>query len=268
MASDNASRQVIDQTSEQWRNQVRLYFRPKTPTQFNNEGFRPVGQRGDLNAHCGVPVFFVFDAYSVLSRADSKFSDGNLASSRSNTFSNASEFAALPFEHIYHEGTFKPEERDEIVLRRNAEVVVPNQLDLDSLRFIVCRSQAEYETFLYMMPESERSRWGDKVQLDAASHFFNKRWLYLETAESNQREAILRFKPNPMYAGPFDVEILVVNMVDGSTNKEHLSDYFAADVPMRLNFGPARRQLDYLILILIDGSIAYMNRYQEGSSVW
>ncbi len=77
LALDIASPQVIASTDPQWRNCVRLYFRPRTPTQFRNEGFRPIGQ-WQWNSHCPVPVYLMFDALSVLSRSDSRFSDGNL----------------------------------------------------------------------------------------------------------------------------------------------------------------------------------------------
>jgi hypothetical protein len=41
MITDNASAEVIDNTDEAWKGYVRLYFRPRTPTQHNNQGFRP-----------------------------------------------------------------------------------------------------------------------------------------------------------------------------------------------------------------------------------
>ena len=40
---DIASSDVIARTALEWQDYVRLYFRPKTPTQYNNEGFRPGG---------------------------------------------------------------------------------------------------------------------------------------------------------------------------------------------------------------------------------
>lgn len=78
MTTDNASPGVIARTDEKWRDYVRLYFRPRTPTQYRNEGIRPTN-RIELNAHCPVPIFFLFDSFSILSRDDSRFSYGNLA---------------------------------------------------------------------------------------------------------------------------------------------------------------------------------------------
>jgi len=40
MINDNASSSVIENTSASVENNVRLYFRPRTPTQYYNEGFQ------------------------------------------------------------------------------------------------------------------------------------------------------------------------------------------------------------------------------------
>lgn len=78
-ALETASQEVLGHTEETWKNHVRLYFRPRTPTQYQVEGFRPQGQFGSLQAHMPVPVFFLFDAKDILTRASTKFSNGNLA---------------------------------------------------------------------------------------------------------------------------------------------------------------------------------------------
>lgn len=44
MKNDNASSEVIHKTSSVNKNFVRLYFRPKTPTQFHNEGIKSMGE--------------------------------------------------------------------------------------------------------------------------------------------------------------------------------------------------------------------------------
>lgn len=59
MLSDNASPQVIQPTTPAHFDFVRFYFRPRTPTQFQNEGIRPQPQRPLGGAHCPIPIFFV-----------------------------------------------------------------------------------------------------------------------------------------------------------------------------------------------------------------
>ena len=41
--TDSGSQQYVGQLSSPHRNLVRLYFRPRTPTQYANEGIRPRG---------------------------------------------------------------------------------------------------------------------------------------------------------------------------------------------------------------------------------
>ncbi|MGN0507314.1 MAG: DarT ssDNA thymidine ADP-ribosyltransferase family protein [Lachnospiraceae bacterium] len=67
MKNDNASQAVIEATSDESKCYGRLYFRPLTPTQYHNEGYKPVEVRkSELNASCPVPIFFCFSAAVTL----------------------------------------------------------------------------------------------------------------------------------------------------------------------------------------------------------
>lgn len=80
MYNDNASQQVISNTSQKTTSYVRFYFRPLTPTQFYNEGYKHCDLRfnGDVKANVPVPVFFFFDLNQLLSDPKTLFSEGNL----------------------------------------------------------------------------------------------------------------------------------------------------------------------------------------------
>ena len=126
MYVDNASPEVIQRTRPEYESYTRLYFRPQTPTQFRNEGIRPINQRELGGAHCPVPIYFCFDALNVLSRDDCEFSDGNMGSLRAQHSDSENFFAIIPFQLVYHSGSIYPEEnKDEIIFRRHAEVLVP-----------------------------------------------------------------------------------------------------------------------------------------------
>jgi hypothetical protein len=75
---DSANPEMIDRTSEQYKDFVRFFFRPRTPTQYRNEGIRT---RLDIrkNAHCPVPVFLLFDSADLLTRANCSYSDQSVA---------------------------------------------------------------------------------------------------------------------------------------------------------------------------------------------
>ena len=68
MRNDNASRQVIDMTNSGVVSKVRFYFRPLTPTQHYNEGYKHPALRYDQdeNANVPVPIFLLFDLEKLL----------------------------------------------------------------------------------------------------------------------------------------------------------------------------------------------------------
>lgn len=60
MQNDNASHAVNAASNQDVKCYGRLYFRPLTPTQYHNEGYKPEEVRDStINANCPVPVFFV-----------------------------------------------------------------------------------------------------------------------------------------------------------------------------------------------------------------
>ena len=175
---DIAAPEIIDQTEDEWLDYVRLYFRPRTPTQYNNEGFRPKEQ-WRYGAHCPVPVYFLFDSLSILSRAECRFTDGNLAAGAVPT-SRIDQLRQIPFNMVYHDMWFDPSQHSTIVFHRNAEVLVPQRLDLGAVRLICCRSQAEYEALLYLLPPGTRSRWVKRIGVQSRLNLFFNRWTFVE----------------------------------------------------------------------------------------
>ena len=264
MATDNASRQVLDQTNDEWKYYVRLYFRPRTPTQFHNEGFRPSGHYG-LGAHCPMPVYLLFDSQTILARPESRFSNGSLASLGSRVFSTTEELNQMPFSDIYHDGQILDDEdrRRQIVSRRQAEVVVPNRLDLDALRFIVCRSEAERETLSHLLTLESYNRWQNKIKLEnSKSNLFLKRWLYVESAELSDSSITLHFNlsADTEYNGPFNA---IVSITDMRSGKKFVwrSEQFTAKPKLTLDGFPPLDE--YSVEFMLDDQIAYAGRYQN-----
>jgi hypothetical protein len=97
MVIDNASPDVIVQTKPEHTRFVRFYFRPRTPTQYRNEGIRPIADRQLGGAHCPVPVYFCFDALDLLARDTTETSNGNMGSPRAFHSSERDFFFSIPF---------------------------------------------------------------------------------------------------------------------------------------------------------------------------
>ena len=143
MLNDNASRQVIENTYNDATSIVRLYFRPLTPTQYYNEGYKHPDLRydSDPNANTPVPVFLLFDLERLLKLKSTFFSEATLAGSGAKTKRGIDEFVKLKFDAIYSRG-WENSEADRRY--RHAEIGCESPLDLESnLCYIVCRNQIE-----------------------------------------------------------------------------------------------------------------------------
>ncbi len=245
MVTDNASPGIIDRTSNRWKDYARLYFHPKTQTQYRNEGFRPMSHYWE-GAHCPMPVFFLFDSQIVLSRADVRFSNGNLASDDSEVFDSINEERIL-----------------QIVSSRQSEVIVPDALRLDAVRFIVCRSEAERETLLRLISPTTRARWERKFEIDNGRNWniFFRDWPYVESVELNRSSIIFHFNlaSDPNHNGPFNA---VASITDTRSGKIYpcRPEELTAKCKLTLDGFPPLD--DYSVKFSLDDHIAYAGRYQ------
>lgn len=154
MMNDNASQAVIQATNMDHKCYGRLYFRPLTPTQFHNEGYKPVELRNsEMNACCPVPVFLCLNANATLNYPGTQFAERGIAGNRHNIKSGLEEFSKLNFGKIYHQGAFGLENRD-IIEYRHSEVIHEGGFPIATLlECILCRTQAERETLLFLLKQ-------------------------------------------------------------------------------------------------------------------
>jgi len=266
----SGSSQVLSGTSEFVKQSVRFYFRPKTPTQFWAEGIRSssiLGSSRFPDAHCPVPIFFLFDSAEILTRYDCRFSDGNLASPEHRIFSTADELAQLPWNKIYHNGWYDRTRQDEtdIAFRRCAEAIVPNRVDLDALRYICCRSEAEKETLLHLLPSATRRQYRGRITATNRIDLFERKHTFVESARLDSHGVYLEFSPDTVSPGPF---LCIVTVTIGErvyTVESPALDLKASNYHYGGNF---RTSLDsYDIRLTLDGHIAYANRYENVTDI-
>lgn len=257
---DIASPGIIAQTDLDWQDHVRLYFRPRTPTQNRNEGFRPIGAQ-QLGSHCPVPIYFLFDAISILSREDSLFTVGNVAAG-AQPINDIDRLQEVPFESVYHDTWFDPSERSTIVFHRNAEVLIPQQLDLQALRMICCRSQAEYETFIHLLPAGTRAQWVGKIGVRPNLGLFFARWTFVELLAMNSERLYFRFNKGTQTPGPFDARVEIVESASGLRYSWNNSSFQADDV-LDLRLHTVKNPQDYAIRLMLDNHLAFAGRHQE-----
>ena len=150
MKNDNASYQVIDMTATNAQSFVRFYFRPLTPTQYYNEGYKHPDLRydSDINANVPVPVFFAFNLEQMLRDPKVKFSETSQAGSGSTMLSGEKSFKKLPFDKIYSDGYAE----DDVLKFRHAELLYPTSYRItESLEAILCRNEFEQSMLLSML---------------------------------------------------------------------------------------------------------------------
>lgn len=200
--SDNASLGVIEGTNFDVHEYVRFYFRPLTPTQYNNEGIRSRSESNQYNAHCPVPVFLLFDT-DILEDENTLFTYESLASRREvKRYNSINDFINAPFRDIYHKGPISLEEDSRTIKkRRHAEVLIKDSSDLTFLKWIVCRTEAEKETLINMMDGISRFLFLNRIIVLQDIHskemfYYDK--LMIEHVTQNNIQTIISFNKHDL----------------------------------------------------------------------
>lgn len=258
MANDNANDEVIQHTQNHYKDYARFYFRPKTPTQYRNEGIIPLTQVQN-NAHCPVPVFLLFDFIKILLKDEVLFSEGNIANRGVRVYSDLGELVKLEFDNIFHSSALPLENyREHIIYCRHAEVLVKEELNVyDYLKLVVVRSQADKESLLFWLNAEARKQLDGKIKVDPLG-LFNHRWLSLEKVELQANKIIFHFE-NPQ-RNVYNIKISAKRLTDGKIFKGVCMNFST----LRLNWDFNDNDLvDSLhIRLKVDNTIIYENIVQ------
>ena len=227
--ASSASSKIISWTAPAIKDSVRFYFRPETPTTYRMEGFKPPNKRYE-DAHCPVPIYFLFDMREIISLNATRFSAGSLARGEYRLFTTADEFIQLPFRDIYHNTPYSPEDKDRYVNTNQAEVIYPRIISLEHLKYIYCRSSAERETLQNLLPLDIWKRWETKVIVNKKGKLFSKKWLYIEDVTLTNRSIAVDFHlpKEREYYGPFKIR---VDLTDPRTRRYGRAVLYALSPP-------------------------------------
>jgi hypothetical protein len=256
LAHDSAAPSVIGNSAPWIKDYVRLYFRPKTPTEYRSEGFRPKAQI-EMGAHRPMPVVLVFEAYPILAADGTRFTNGNAATRAVSFGETASFLRTIPFSRVYHEGALKTDEKSAITFHRCAEVLVPGHLNLTCLRRILCRSQAELETLLDLIEPAKLPIFAQMVGVSNNVHL--KRWTFLESVEKGSELIVFRFSPFTSTPEPFDVHVTFESL-QGPQRAFWKQENFRANSSQPLTLA-ALNLGSYRVRLTLDGELAYSGTY-------
>ncbi len=266
--NDNASQEVIDGTDNEFKDYVRFYFRPLTPTQFHNEGIRAKEEITTLNAHCPVPVFLLFDT-AMLDDDDFYFSYESLASHYEIPLHQGEEaLLNAPFHHIYHNESTYNLDGHTIRKRRHAEVVTKKQCDLKYLKKIVCRNTAEADTLKDLLNDNALALYVDKIcvivvdDFDTKNYFtlFEPPYLQIVNVSVDKKDSTINFNKASLSKRNLKVNWFDLN---GKPICNYIKEDFVSPTPAQsfnmLNFLDNHRQVR--VTVELDSCLVYSNQF-------
>jgi hypothetical protein len=255
--------QAVVQSNSAAHQFSRLYFRPRTPTQFHIEGIRTDAEcwNGEVTAHAPILVMFVFSARSVLSLPNTHFSTGNMQAGSTTFGATSAEFKKLDFEKIYHEGGIAGDHS--IITARCAEVLVPSPLPIrGNLQFILCRSRAERQTFLNSLGGIAPA-WADLVRVSDDVQVFQREYRYVEDVSIGTGGITFRIHPH-IFHEPVQLRIEAIRV-----STQNIAAFFGP-APLRgfpddgkrwrLAGTAPLRHGDYDVRFWLEGHLAYEAR--------
>lgn len=261
LALSSGSRQVLEYTNPEIRDCVRFYFRPKTPTQYQVEGVHSKSslvQSAFPDAHCPVPVFLLFDAAAVLALPKARFSDRGLGGKGYRLGDSLEALKNLPWPKIYHNRWLDPQMEREIIACRNAEVIVPKEVSLDALQGIFCRSEAEKDTLLHLLPQAQSWRYRDKISATLRHALFFRQRTFVEEV-SFLPDISVYFSPDTRCPGPFHLQI----EVEGKTLADIKNYVMCQPFVLSQSLKGFRKGAE--VRITLDGCLIYAGAIREAS---
>jgi hypothetical protein len=240
--------------SPQWiKDYVRLYFRPRTPTEYHSEGFRPQGALS-MGAHRPMPIVLAFDSVPILISDGTRFTAGNAASPSALSGDTVEFLRTIPFERVYHAGAIKQAEKSDVIFRRCAEVLVPTQLGLDHVRSVLCRTQAEHETLLDLLSDDAKTKFASRIGISDRVHY--KQWTFVESVAMTQELVTIRFNPWSATSEPFLVRVEFRSLDTDVLRGQWEQPNFRANVAQAVDIKPLGLNA-YRVKLTLDGRLAY-----------
>jgi hypothetical protein len=141
-------------------------------------------------------------------------------------------------------------------------VIVPDQLDLSSLKYVVCRTQAEFETLRCLLEPEVRQKWSTQIGPVGKANLHVRRWTFVEAVELSRERIRVKFNPSSKTPGPFHANM---EITQGATCETYVweKDAFQASNTLLVNIQNLPHPESYGVRMELDGNLAYLGRYQD-----
>lgn len=257
---DVAPAEVISRRSDAHKF-VRLYFRPRTPTQYQVEGIRKADEcyLGDISNHIPVLYMFLFSAENVLTLDGTQFSNGNMQSPQTKYDGSSEFFDSIQFDKVFHEGSFDQSEKDTVLKARCAEVLTSSPLPLNEhLKFVLCRSEAERHTLLNAHPYAN-SALKAKIRTVTEVGIFQSLYTYVKGVDLLSDNCLIQFAPR-RDGKAVECELFVKN-VDGHVIRRLPAKSIDPAKRLRVTFGQPLSTGQFQVEIYLERHLAYRNSH-------
>ena len=251
----DVSAREVNQAREHAHDWVRMYFRPKTPTQFSIEGIRKAGEcKFGEGTHAPILVMLVLDAHRILTQPDIRFCGQNMQKRNAVPGDDEAYFSAIPFAKVFSEGSTEGD--DTIIQHRCAEVLSSSPLDLGQcLRSIYFRSEPERDTVLHALGQN-RQRWLQRCFVSDALKVFEKKFSFVQEISLTREGVVFTLNPrNDRQA--VEVRISVSDMEGHSVAQFYSASLAAAPPQGRWIYKREFPDGNYMVRVEIDGHLAY-----------
>lgn len=264
---DVAAPGVIDSRTHS-HNFGRLYFRPRTPTQWHIEGIRKVGEcsYGD-QTHSPILVMMIFDAYNVLMRPGVHFCDRNTQLASAVLGDDEAYFRTIPFQKVFHEGHLDGDRS--IIEHRCAEVLAVSPMRLsETMQWIYCRTDAERATLLHMLgPDGDT--WANYIKVSDDLLVFERKYAFCEDVAIDGKGIVVKFNARQDRQN-LDIKVRVTNSANQTKIDFHRSSLSARPEPPSTSWrihgelpnGP------YLVEIYLEGHLAFQSILTVGQDLF
>jgi ssDNA thymidine ADP-ribosyltransferase, DarT len=257
---DVAPVEIINSRADAHR-YTRLYFRPKNPTQHQVEGIRKyedLYSKNDPNAHIPMLYMFIFSAASVLKLQSTRFSNGNMQSNQTQFGDSEAFFEKIPFDRVFHEGSFSSEEKSKILAARNAEVLATSPLDLiEHLGFVFCRSEAERLSLIHTCKNIDPFL-KKKIRTFTEVGVFESHFAYVRNVDLTYSTCVIEFSPR-RDGQVVEVELQLLNNLKDEVRRL-APRTVDPSIGLVVQFPPITDG-EYVVRIKIDSHLAYSNQH-------
>ncbi|TMV06978.1 DUF4433 domain-containing protein [Ruegeria sediminis] len=171
----------IVQTRDAAHQFARLYFRPRTPTQYHIEGIRKPADYF-MGRHGGLLVMLAFSSERVLTMEGTRFSTCNMQSHLSQVLDGDGGFDQLDFDGIFHDEAYPSDDQKK---KRCAEVLAQSPLDVAStLKAIIVRTDADVATVKHLLVREGLPHFVPKVKKSQGTGVFFHKYTAVQYVDS------------------------------------------------------------------------------------